>query len=117
MAAKGAFSISGNITGLPGGSIAIGPLGITINPAVSGSSLQSKDLASGDNTITVPTGAVAMIFVPPSANTQTITLKGNAGDTGVPLSKTLPQAIMLGASPVVILNAGNTVAGCELAFA
>src|ERR1044071_1814279 len=45
-------------------------------------------LASGANTITVPTGGTtptAVTIVKPAGNTVLITLKGVTGDTGVPL--------------------------------
>lgn len=50
-------------------------------------SLQITDLASGNNTITVPTGARAVLIVFPDTNTNTILLKGVNGDTGVSLAR------------------------------
>ena len=52
-----------------------------------------KNLASGVNTITVPTTAGGVIMQPLTSNTFTITLKGIAGDTGVLLAKTAPSIL------------------------
>lgn len=78
------------------------------------------DLSSGDNTITVPTGGssspVALIILPPSGNTTAITLKGNAGDTGVALHKTNPSVIGFDGTPTIILNAGAAITGLRYLF-
>lgn len=78
---------------------------------------QTKDLSSGDNTITVPSGATVILFIPPTANTYAITVKGNAGDTGVRISKTKPTVLTWDAAGSLILNAGGAIAGCEINFA
>ena len=65
-----------------------------------------------------------MVIIPPVANTQTITLKGITGDTGVSLSKTKPSflhwAVTAGAGTAgldsFVLTAGSTIAGVELTF-
>lgn len=72
-------------------------------------------LASGNNTIAIASGGLAILFIPPTANTQTIILKGNTGDTGIPLSKTEPSYVSLDASgDDVILTAGAEITGCEV---
>ena len=72
-------------------------------------------LASGDNTIAIPVGGLAMLFIPPVANSDTITLKGVTGDTGIPLSKTEPSYISLDAAGGdILLVAGAEIAGCEV---
>ncbi len=72
-------------------------------------------LASGDNTISIPTDAAGLIIIPPVANTQTLTLKGDAGDTGVTLGKTTPTYLSLPADGTdVIINAGAEIADCEI---
>lgn len=75
-------------------------------------------LASGANTITAPTGGstpVCMTIVPPAGNTQTITLKGVTGDTGVALHLTDPSSISLAAAfTTCCLTAGNTITGLRI---
>jgi len=78
----------------------------------------SQTLNGGANTITVPTlvnQAIGVVIIPPSTNTQTLTLKGVTGDTGVPISRTNPTTIPFdSASPPAnfCLTAGGTVTGC-----
>ncbi len=92
-----------------------------VQSIVSPGQLQVVDLASGDNTITIPTGGssvpVALIIIPPAGNTETLTLKGDAGDTGVAIKPTDPCCISLpsGASNP-ILNAGGIVTGIRYYF-
>lgn len=74
-----------------------------------------KTLASGANTITVPSGGstpVAVTIVPPAGNVQTLTLKGVTGDTGVGLHLTDPTTIALAASvSSFCLTAGAAITG------
>lgn len=74
------------------------------------------DLASGDNTLSVPSAAAGVVFVPPNDNAVALTLKGDAGDTGIALAKTLPAVVTLNTpgSGTVIVNAGGSVTGCKL---
>lgn len=75
-------------------------------------------LANGDNTLTVPTGARALILLP-ADDSRTIKLKGNAGDTGVTLFTTggtrtdddvVPAVIPIGSTPSsVILNSSGAL--------
>ena len=65
-------------------------------------SVQLYTLASGDNTITLPTGGStvkAATIIPPAGNAQAITLKGATGDTGLVLSLTEPMTLTFKASP------------------
>jgi hypothetical protein len=75
-------------------------------------------LASGANTITPPSGGStpkACTIVPPAGNTNTITLKGISGDTGVALHKTDPSVIALdNPSGTFVLMAGGTITGARL---
>lgn len=66
--------------------------------AASPGSVEIKTLASGLNTITVPTGGattVACVIVPPTGNTTSITLKGVTGDTGIRIHNTDPTTIAI----------------------
>ena len=75
-------------------------------------------LLSGANTITAPasgTTPTALTIIPPVGNTQTITLKGVTGDTGVALHPTDPTVIALAATfTTLVLTAGGGIAGVRL---
>lgn len=49
--------------------------------------------------VSVPTKAGGVVIQPPASNTQTITLKGVTGDTGVLLSKTAPTTLTFDTTP------------------
>jgi len=77
----------------------------------------SVSLGSGANTITVPAGVVGGVVIkPPSGNTQTLTLKGVTGDTGVPVSKVNGTMLAFDTSPPAsfVLTAGGAIANVEL---
>lgn len=89
--------------------------------AVSPGAITVHALSSGDNTITVPsvTGITvkAATIIPPSTNTQAITLKGVGGDTGIALSKTDPTSIAFETAPAnFILNAGGAINGLRIVW-
>jgi hypothetical protein len=78
-------------------------------------------LSTGANTITLPTGGSTpqgATIIPPEDNTETITLKGITGDTGVALSKTDPTSISFDTTPPVsfILTAGGTITGLRIVW-
>lgn len=77
--------------------------------------LDSLTLSSGFNALTAPTGSTLVIFIPPSANTQTITLKGITEDTGVSLSKTAPTILAV-AGTAWGLTVGGDIAGCSIVY-
>ncbi len=75
-----------------------------------------QDLASGNNTITVPTGGnsipTAVTIVPPAENEEALTLKGVNGDTGILLHETDPFTLSL--APTVttfVIHAGAAIEG------
>jgi hypothetical protein len=82
--------------------------------------MELKTLASGFNTITVPTGGstvVAVTIVPPAANIVTLTLKGITGDTGVPLHLTDPTTIGLAVGTTTFgLTTSNTLTGIRFYY-
>tara|TARA_R110000868_G_scaffold97880_2_gene269361 strand:- start:1244 stop:1591 length:348 start_codon:yes stop_codon:yes gene_type:complete len=84
--------------------------------ATSPGEIQILDLSSGANTITPPTSATkACTLIPPAANTQTITLKGVTGDTGVVLHKTDPSSFGLNSGATTFcLTAGGIITGLRL---
>lgn len=113
MAVAGSWRIYGAVTGL-----ASGTRGVDVSIAV-GTGVDSTttvSLASGFNAITVPTNCTAALFIPPSANAQSLTLKGVTGDTGIALSKTKPTVLALDGSPSLGITAGGAVAGFVIVF-
>ena len=83
--------------------------------AASAGAVEVKTLASGANTITVPTGGTvptAVTIIPPASNAIQLTLKGIAGDTGIALHLTDPTVIALSSSVTTfVINAANTCTG------
>src|SRR3972149_336879 len=86
--------------------------------AASAGSVEIKTLASGANTITIPTGGTvptAVTIVPPTGNTNSITLKGVSGDTGITIHLTDPTTIALASSVTsFVLTAGAEIAGTRV---
>jgi hypothetical protein len=99
MAVTAALTLTGTITGLPGGSETVS---LTLNNSAASGQTQFVTLASGFQTVSVPAGAVWCIVVPPAGNTTSITLKGITGDTGVVLHPSQPSIIALGSSQTTI---------------
>lgn len=77
---------------------------------------QKVNLSSGANTITVPSGAVAVTIIPPSANAVTMTLKGVTGDTGIALSLLAPCSLSLASVSSFVLTAGGAITGVRLIY-
>ena len=84
---------------------------------VSPGEVETKDLTTGFNSIAVPSAggatAKAVTIIPPAGNTQTITLKGVTGDTGVALHLTDPATISLGAAAAFGLTVGGNITGVK----
>lgn len=89
----------------------------TSNTASPGS-ITIHTLSAGANTITVPTAGTVptcATIVPPSGNTQSITIKGVTGDTGVRLHNTGFTALSLDSSVTTFcLTAGGTITGLRI---
>ena len=70
------------------------------------------------NQLTPPTGGStpkALTIIPPSGNTQSMTLKGVTGDTGILLHLTDPTTISLGSAVATFgVTAGGTITGVRL---
>ena len=81
-------------------------------------SVELKTLASGLNTITLPTGGstvVSCTIVPPSGNTPSITLKGVPGDTGVRIHNTDPTTVTFHSTVTdFVLTTGAQITGVRL---
>ncbi len=87
------------------------------NPTSPASQEVKTFTGAGDNTITVPTALAptGVTIVPPAGNTQTITLKGVAGDTGIALHLTDPSSIALKSTVAsFVLTVTGTVTGLRL---
>lgn len=109
--ATSTLRIQGQISGLVSGAKAI-----DLTLTSSGGELRGVTLASGANTITVPSGVTRTLLVPPSANTVAMTLKGVTGDTGIGLAVATPilltHAVSTGTTFVV--SAGGAIVGVEV---
>lgn len=91
--------------------------GFVASPNVSGSGQnQLVNLSSGNNTITVPSGAVAVTIIPPITNTIVLKIKGANGDTGIIISPTDPCSISLSGVSSFVINAGGSVTGLRLIY-
>lgn len=107
------FRLSGEILGLAGGRSNVNVAAITSAAAVGEMNLVT--LASGANTIALETDVTVVLVIPPSDNTETITLKGVAGDTGIALNVNKPFMFCpdSGAADFV-LTAGAEITGVEI---
>jgi hypothetical protein len=80
--------------------------------------VEIKTLASGANTITVPSGGTTptgVTIIPPAGNASSITLKGVSGDTGIRLHNTDPTSLGLHSSVAsFVLTAGAEIEGVRL---
>lgn len=79
------------------------------------------DLAPGFNAFTIPvagaTVPTAVTIIPPSANVQTMTLKGVTGDTGIPINRSNPTSVALATTATTFgITAGSTIAGVRLIY-
>lgn len=77
--------------------------------AVGSGQNQLVALSSGNNTITVPTSAIAVTIIPPTGNTVALILKGVNGDTGIALALLGPSSISLLSVTTFVLNAASSV--------
>jgi len=88
--------------------------------AVNASSPARQDyinLASGNNSISSTTGATAVTIIPPATNTNSITLKGVNGDTGIRIHNTDPTTIAIDSSVnSFVLTAGTTISGVRMVW-
>lgn len=86
---------------------------------VSPGTQEVRTLASGANTITVPTSGTAVptavTLVLPLANAVQVTLKGVSGDTGILLNLLGPSSIALAPGQAsFVLNAASILTGVRL---
>ncbi len=73
------------------------------------------DFASGNNTITIPTGTTLVVIEPPSDNTQALLLKGATGDTGIDCDPNSPIVVSPStAETTIVVNAAGIVTGVKV---
>ncbi len=76
---------------------------------------QMITLASGDNTIVVPTNGQGIVIIPPVASTEAILLKGNVSDVGINIGKTKFTYLALDQDGTdIILTCSGEIADCEI---
>ena len=117
MAITSYMSIGGTVANLPSGTRSIATP-TSVNTSAPGTTSMPA-LSGGDNTITIPTGTEWVMIVPASTNTAVLTLKGDAADVGLELSKTRPALISVNTGTTsLILNASAGVSAgvVELSF-
>lgn len=112
MAATGTASFICELIGLLAGSKLLN-VSWAITAGVCTSTL---GLASGVNTISVPSGTTLIVIVPPTANAQTMILKGNSGDTGVQISTTKATVLSWQTGSSFIITTSGVIAACEISF-
>lgn len=123
MASTGVVTLTGTIQNAPTGTRTFGPLTITLSAAVDATQVLS--LSSGNNTVTVPTGATVCIITGPNAtnpvpnppSSATLTLKGVSGDTGVSISNKYPTMLVWDTAPSTFVINASTTATVEILFA
>lgn len=76
----------------------------------------TQTLSTGDNTITWPSGATVCIIAPDPGETETLTLKGAGGDTGVTIASTQPVILTKGSAGSFIVTAGGNTSAVEFNF-
>ncbi len=79
-------------------------------------SVVTQALASGANTITLPTGTTGVTIIPDSNNTVALTLKGVTGDTGVGLALTSPSSFGVGAAVTTFCLTAASVVTVRIIF-
>lgn len=117
MAVNAARSVTINLTG----DVISDKIYSAAQNAVSPGATTIHALTSGANTITVPTvtgfTVKAATIIPPSTNTEAITLKGTGTDAGIAISKTDPTSIAFEAAPAnFVLNAGGNINGLRIVW-
>jgi hypothetical protein len=115
----GTFTVSGSAASLLTGSKTIGPITFTGSATIG--EVLDLTLQSGDNTIAIPTGATAVLIVPPASNAVALKVRSslNSGDAGLPIHVTAPFLYCFpGTAPTtLIINAASLTTGLtELSF-
>jgi len=109
------LQLTGSVAGLPTGSKAITVPTLQVSNAVG--SITDLSLLSGDNTVSIPTGATRAVVLIPDTNTTLVRLKGIVADTGIAIAKTGWSVLSFDAVQTsFVLNAAGPVSGIEISF-
>lgn len=82
------------------------PPAITSTNSPAGGPLKVS-MASGDNTLTFPSGGAGLLIIPPTDSTTAKTLKGAGGDTGIKMYPSKPLLYWFKSGETsIILNVG-----------
>jgi hypothetical protein len=112
MAATGTVTITGALEGFGTGTF-------TVKTTVTATAarLETVNLTTGANTISVPSGMSSVLIRPPTTNTVVLTLKGISGDTGTAVHKTRPKVYDFDTGVTsFVINAASGVTGVELVW-
>jgi hypothetical protein len=111
----GTLTVSGLVAGLVSGEKVIGPE--TMVGATTIGQIDDVVLISDDNTVVVPSGAVAVVIVFPSSNAAACRLRssGDASDAGLPVGPQGFAAFPVAGLSSLILSASGSGA-CEISF-
>lgn len=106
----GTVTISGLSASEPSGQRTLGPMSVQGTVVIGDT--QATALSSGDNTISIPAGAVGVVIIPPSSGAVVLKYRTslNAGDGGLPISPSQPFVHVF-PSPIptsIIINAGSS---------
>lgn len=109
------ITLSGEVNALGFGTVQVGPASLELTAAIG--SREVRTLASGDTTISLPTGTSAVFIRPPSGNTIALSWMGAEGETAFRLHDTNWSLISVhSATTEIVLSAGSTLAGVELVY-
>lgn len=101
------INVNGTASAAPG----TGQVNINIEIATPVLAITKTALASGANTITIPTGTSLIIVQLPVGNAQNVTVKGVTGDTGLPMLITgVAMWQPLSSATTFCLTAGGAIA-------
>lgn len=117
----GTVTVSGNVSGSPVGSRSISQ---TITASTAVDATQVLTLSSGNNTVTVPTGATVCVIAGPNAVSPipnpsyagVLTVKGVAGDTGIIMSAKWPTVLSWDTAPANFVINATVLCTVELWF-
>lgn len=115
------MTVTGASAGLGTGQKVIGPI-TTTNTGNTIGTIIDFVLSSGDNTFSVPSGAVKILINLGQGVTATVKLRTNlnSGDAGLPIAPYTnvgwDSFDLVSGVTSVILNANTTVSGCEMSF-
>lgn len=116
MAKQSTVTLGVSVTG-DGLTLGYSPQGFPLqNPNAPAGVPTSVAIVNGNNTISIPSGCIAILIQPPAGSVITKTLKGVAGDTGVPIHTANPTLLSLPSGTSSILIAANGAETLAISF-